>query len=213
MADQDAESPLAVPNESMTNALNNHEPVIRIRDVTKIYDMGAGVIQVRALDGVSIDIHDGEYVAIMGASGSGKSTLMNIIGCLDIPTTGTYHIDGQAVEAMSNDRLADIRSRKVGFVFQTHNLLPRLTALANVELPMMYGHWPNRRERAENALTLVGLSRPNSPPTDRTLRRTTTKSRHRPGPRQRAISPPSRRADRKPRHLKLRRNPEHHLRP
>ena len=158
VADQDAESPLAVPNESMTNALNNHKPVIRIRDVTKIYDMGAGVIQVRALDGVSIDIHDGEYVAIMGASGSGKSTLMNIIGCLDIPTTGTYHIDGQAVEAMSNDRLADIRSRKVGFVFQTHNLLPRLTALANVELPMMYGHWPNRRERAENALTLVGLA-------------------------------------------------------
>ncbi|CAI8036292.1 Uncharacterized ABC transporter ATP-binding protein YvrO [Geodia barretti] len=81
----------------------------------------------------------------MGASGSGKSTLMNIIGCLDIPTTGTYHIDGQAVESMSNDHL-------------THNLLPRLTALANVELPMMYGHWPNRRKRAENALTLVGLA-------------------------------------------------------
>ena len=134
------------------------QPVIRIRDVTKVYDMGAGTIQVRALDGVSIDIRDGEYVAIMGASGSGKSTLMNIIGCLDIPTTGSYHIDGRAVESMSNDHLADIRSRKVGFVFQTHNLLPRLTALANVELPMMYGHWPNRRKRAENALTLVGLA-------------------------------------------------------
>ena len=93
----------------------------------------------------------------MGASGSGKSTLMNIIGCLDVPTQGTYHIDGQAVEAMSNDRLADIRSRKVGFVFQTHNLLPRLTALANVELPMMYGHWPNRRQRAQHALNLVNL--------------------------------------------------------
>ncbi len=133
------------------------QSVIRIRDVTKIYEMGDGTIQVRALDGVTLDIRDGEYVAIMGASGSGKSTLMNIIGCLDVPTSGTYHIDGQAVEAMSNNRLADIRSRKVGFVFQTHNLLPRLTALANVELPMMYGHWPNRRKRAEHALNLVNL--------------------------------------------------------
>lgn len=133
------------------------QSVIRIRDVTKVYEMGDGTIQVRALDGVTLDIHDGEYVAIMGASGSGKSTLMNIIGCLDVPTSGTYHIDGQAVETMSNNRLADIRSRKVGFVFQTHNLLPRLTALANVELPMMYGHWPSRRKRAEHALNLVNL--------------------------------------------------------
>ena len=133
------------------------QPVIRIRDVTKVYEMGDGTIQVRALDGVTLDIHDGEYVAIMGASGSGKSTLMNIIGCLDVPTSGTYHIDSQAVETMSNNRLADIRSRKVGFVFQTHNLLPRLTALANVELPMMYGSWPNRRKRAEYALNLVNL--------------------------------------------------------
>lgn len=142
----------------MSATSTNDAPVIQIRDVTKIYEMGDGTIQVRALDGVSLDIHDGEYVAIMGASGSGKSTLMNIIGCLDVPTEGSYHIDGQAVESMSNDRLADIRSRKVGFVFQTHNLLPRLTALANVELPMMYGHWPNRRQRAENALELVNLA-------------------------------------------------------
>ena len=139
----------------MHHATNTNDAVIRIRDVAKEYDMGA--VQVRALDGVSMDIHNGEFVAIMGASGSGKSTLMNIIGCLDVPTSGSYHIDGQAVEAMSNDRLADIRSRKVGFVFQTHNLLPRLTALANVELPMMYGRWPNRRQRAERALGLVGL--------------------------------------------------------
>ena len=117
-----------------------------------------GTIEVRALDGVSINISNGEFVAIMGASGSGKSTLMNIIGCLDVPTTGSYLIDGQAVEDMSNDRLADIRSRKVGFVFQTHNLLPRLTALSNVELPMMYGRWPNRRARAEHALDIVGLA-------------------------------------------------------
>lgn len=143
------------------------QSVIRIRDVTKVYEMGDGTIQVRALDGVTVDIHDGEYVAIMGASGSGKSTLMNIIGCLDVPTSGTYHIDGQAVETMSNNRLADIRSRKVGFVFQTHNLLPRLTALANVELPMMYGSWPNRRERAKHALHLVNLGdRMNHRPTE-----------------------------------------------
>ena len=141
----------------MSTTPSKEAPVIEIRDVSKVYEMGDGTIQVRALDSVSIDIHDGEFVAIMGASGSGKSTLMNIIGCLDVPTNGTYHIDGQAVEAMSNDRLADIRSRKVGFVFQTHNLLPRLTALANVELPMMYGSWPNRRERAKHALHLVNL--------------------------------------------------------
>ena len=132
------------------------DAVIRIRDVTKVYEMGT--IRVHALDGVSLDIANGEFVAIMGASGSGKSTLMNIIGCLDVPTSGTYHIDGQAVEAMSSNRLADIRSRKVGFVFQTHNLLPRLTALANVELPMMYGRWRGRRDRARRALGLVGLS-------------------------------------------------------
>ena len=139
----------------MDHANNSNGAAIRIRDVAKVYDMGT--IQVRALDRVSMDIYNGEFVAIMGASGSGKSTLMNIIGCLDVPTSGSYHIDGQAVEAMSDDRLADIRSRKVGFVFQTHNLLPRLTALANVELPMMYGRWPNRRRRAERALALVGL--------------------------------------------------------
>ncbi len=144
--------------QTMSTTSTKDAPVIQIRDVTKIYEMGDGTIQVRALDGVSLDISDGEYVAIMGASGSGKSTLMNIIGCLDVPTEGTYHIDGQAVESMSNDRLADIRSRKVGFVFQTHNLLPRLTALANVELPMMYGRWPNRRTRAEHALELVNLA-------------------------------------------------------
>ena len=140
----------------MNAEIKDSDAVIRIRDVTKVYEMGT--IRVHALDGVSLDIANGEFVAIMGASGSGKSTLMNIIGCLDVPTSGTYHIDGQAVEAMSSNRLADIRSRKVGFVFQTHNLLPRLTALANVELPMMYGRWRGRRDRAQRALALVGLS-------------------------------------------------------
>ncbi len=140
----------------MNAEIKDSDAVIRIRDVTKVYEMGT--IRVHALDGVSLDIANGEFVAIMGASGSGKSTLMNIIGCLDVPTSGTYHIDGQAVESMSSNRLADIRSRKVGFVFQTHNLLPRLSALANVELPMMYGRWRGRRDRAQRALALVGLS-------------------------------------------------------
>ncbi len=132
------------------------EPVILFNGISKIYDMGT--IQVHALDEVSMQIGAGEFVAIMGASGSGKSTLMNILGCLDVPTTGSYHLDGESIAELSADRLADIRSRKVGFVFQTHNLLPRLTALGNVELPMMYGKWPRRRERAEQALALVGLA-------------------------------------------------------
>jgi len=139
----------------MNTAEDSAPPVILVQDISKVYDMGA--IQVRALDGVSIQIDAGEFVAIMGASGSGKSTLMNIIGCLDVPTAGTYHLDGESIAELSADRLADIRSRKVGFVFQTHNLLPRLTALANVELPMVYGKWPRRRERAQEALALVGL--------------------------------------------------------
>ncbi len=138
------------------SSATNVESVIRIEDVSKVYDMGA--VQVRALDGVSLKISSGEFVAIMGASGSGKSTLMNIIGCLDVPTSGSYILDGEPIVAMSPDRLADIRSRKVGFVFQTHNLLPRLTALANVEMPMMYGRWSDRKQRAADALATVGLA-------------------------------------------------------
>ncbi len=131
--------------------------VIQVRDLTKIYTMG--IVEVHALDGVSFDIQGGEMVAIMGPSGSGKSTLMNLLGCLDRPTSGTYSLDGEEVSKLSDDQLAVIRNRKVGFVFQSFNLLPRQTSLANVELPMRYaGVGKEKRERAEAALVSVGLA-------------------------------------------------------
>jgi len=131
------------------------EPVIRLREVTKIYQMGQ--VQVHALRGVSLDIYPGEFLAIMGPSGSGKSTLMNIIGCLDTPTSGQYLLDGVDVVQLTDDQLAEIRNRKIGFVFQTFNLLPRTDALAQVELPLIYAGARNRRERARAALEAVGL--------------------------------------------------------
>jgi putative ABC transport system ATP-binding protein len=130
--------------------------VICAEDLMKIYLMGQ--VEVRALAGVSINILRGEVVAIMGPSGSGKSTLMNILGCLDLPTSGKYILDGEAVETLNDDQLADIRNRKVGFIFQSFNLLSRTTALANVELPLRYaGKVPNKKERARLALESVGL--------------------------------------------------------
>ena len=130
--------------------------VIQLNEVSKTYQMGA--VRVDAVKDVSLSIRQGEFLAITGASGSGKSTLVNMIGCLDTPTGGTYVLDGEDVGKLSASRLADIRSRKVGFVFQTYSLLPRMTALANVELPMMYGRWRNRKARALHALDIVGLS-------------------------------------------------------
>lgn len=130
--------------------------IIDLQDVTKIYRIGA--IEVNALAGVSLTIQRGDLTAIMGPSGSGKSTMMNIIGCLDVPTSGTYTLEGEDVGDMSDDRLAEIRNRKVGFVFQTYNLLPRQSTLANVELPLLYGNGHGRRERALRALDQVGLS-------------------------------------------------------
>ena len=131
--------------------------VIQANNLTKIYQMGE--VEVRALNGVSFQIARGDVVAIMGPSGSGKSTLMNILGCLDRPTGGEYILDGEVVSTLNDDQLAGIRNRKVGFVFQSFNLLSRTTALANVELPLRYaGLVEKRKEKARQALDAVGLS-------------------------------------------------------
>ena len=131
--------------------------LLAMSGVRKIYDTGA--FQVEALRGIDLEIERGDYVAIMGPSGSGKSTLMHIIGCLDIPTTGRYELDGEEVAQLSENQLADIRNRRLGFVFQSFNLLPGLTAQRNVELPLVYAGVgaSERRERAQAALERVGL--------------------------------------------------------
>jgi len=131
--------------------------VIDLRAVTKTFD--TGVVAVRALRGVSLQIERGDFVAIMGSSGSGKTTLMNILGCLDVPSTGEYLIDGVDVRSMDEDDLSDLRNRKIGFVFQSFNLVPRTSALANVELPLAYARVPReeRRRRASAALVEVGM--------------------------------------------------------
>lgn len=133
------------------------EPLIRTEDLWKTYQMGSE--EIHALQGVSFEIHRNEYVAIMGPSGSGKSTLMNLIGCLDTPTRGRYYLNGKLVSDMDDDELAYIRNREIGFVFQTFNLLPRATALQNVELPLIYAGVPaaQRRERAKKTIEEVEL--------------------------------------------------------
>jgi len=131
--------------------------VIQMRDLARSYVMGAETVN--ALRGVTLEIRRNEYVAIMGPSGSGKSTLMNLVGCLDTPSAGEYWLNGQEVSRMPDDALARVRNREIGFVFQTFNLLPRASALQNVELPLVYGGVPSRerRERAKTALSRVGL--------------------------------------------------------
>jgi putative ABC transport system ATP-binding protein len=131
---------------------------LSLRDVVKTYVMGADTVH--ALRGVSLDIRRNEYVAVMGPSGSGKSTLMNVIGCLDVPTSGTYALEGQMVATMSEYQLADVRNQRIGFVFQTFNLIPRANIFHNVELPLIYAGVAKsrRRERVERAIERVGLS-------------------------------------------------------
>jgi putative ABC transport system ATP-binding protein len=135
--------------------MSKTEPLIEIQDLTKIYRMGE--IEIHALRGVSFAVRAGELLSIMGPSGSGKSTLMNIIGCLDQPTSGHYHLDGEDISRLEDDRLASIRNHKIGFVFQSFNLLARTTALQNVELPLVYAGARNRRKQAQAALEAVGL--------------------------------------------------------
>jgi putative ABC transport system ATP-binding protein len=133
-------------------------PVIETRGITRVYEMGAATVA--ALRGVDLTVGAGEMIAVMGASGSGKSTLMNVIGCLDRPTAGTYLLDGERVDRLSRDALADLRNRRLGFVFQGFNLLPRMSALENVELPLLYdrsGNGGDPRARAAEALARVGL--------------------------------------------------------
>jgi putative ABC transport system ATP-binding protein len=132
--------------------------IISLRNISKTYIMGDTAVH--ALNGVDLDIHKGEFVAIMGASGSGKSTLMNILGCLDVPSTGSYFLDNTEVQKLSRDQLAQLRNRKLGFVFQSFNLLSRTSAIENVELPMLYNHTISSKEshnRALSALETVGL--------------------------------------------------------
>jgi len=144
--------------ESYREDLVSSGIVIKTEELTKVYEMGAE--QVHALRGVDVEIRKGEYVAIMGPSGSGKSTLMNLIGCLDSPSTGKYWLAGRLVSELDDDELAYIRNKEIGFVFQTFNLLPRATALHNVELPLIYNGTPaeERVEKAKNALERVDLS-------------------------------------------------------
>jgi putative ABC transport system ATP-binding protein len=134
------------------------EPLIVVEDLHRHYEVGGETV--RALDGVSFGIARGEWVAIVGQSGSGKSTLMNLLGCLDTPTSGVYRLNGSDVEGLADDALADLRNKEIGFVFQTFQLLPRASALANVELPLVYRGMPRRerRARAEEALRAVGLA-------------------------------------------------------
>ena len=134
------------------------DSLVEVRDVWKVYELGD--VEVQAFRGVSVDIAAGEFVAVMGASGSGKSTFMNIVGCLDRPTRGTYRLNGSDVSTLSADERATIRNRQLGFVFQSFNLIPRTSAIENVELPLFYGDVPLReqRQRARDALAAVGLT-------------------------------------------------------
>jgi putative ABC transport system ATP-binding protein len=154
-----AEPAVAAASSAAPAAPAGADVVIEITGLTKVYDLGAAAV--RAMDGVDLTIRRGEYVAIMGPSGSGKSTLMNLVGCLDVPTSGRYCLRGKEVSRLSEDELAEIRNREIGFIFQNFQLLPRQTALRNVELPLVYAgvRARERRDRALELLRLVGLDK------------------------------------------------------
>ena len=150
---------MSAPLPEHTDAARDGDELIRLEGVTRVYRMGDS--EVHALDGVSLVVRRGEFVALMGPSGSGKSTLLNVLGCLDSPTAGTYALEGQAVQGLSEDRLAEIRQKRIGFIFQSYHLVPRMTAARNVELPLLLaGVEPaERRERVRAALDSVALGR------------------------------------------------------
>ena len=137
--------------------VKNKKEIIAIQSVSKIYNLGQTVV--KALDNISLSIYENDYISIMGPSGSGKSTLMNIIGCLDVPTKGDYKFNSELISEMNDNQLANIRNQKIGFVFQTFNLLPKLNAMQNVEVPLIYSSLgkKDRTERVEEALSIVGL--------------------------------------------------------
>ena len=157
--------------------------LISLREICKTYTLGE--VEVHALQGVSLDIDHGEFVALMGPSGSGKTTLMNTLGCLDHPTSGSYLLDGEEVMEMSGDQRARLRNRKIGFVFQSFNLLARTTAAENVELPMLYSAGSRGAQRRQRVKSPAGKGRPGiagRPPAVATLRRAAATGGHRPGP-------------------------------
>ena len=161
--------------------------VIRVEGVTKVYQMGHN--EVHALRGIDLKVESGEMLAVMGASGSGKSTLMNLLGCLDAPTSGEYFLDGVRVNGLGSNTLADLRNQKLGFVFQGFNLLARTTALENVELPLLYDRTGRNLDTgalATEALTRVGLGRASRASAERTLGRSAATRCHRPRPRDQA---------------------------